>query len=69
MTPTEFAVRYRGYAAKCLILAQHQDDTSDKLVLIDMAQAWANLADVVDKNEALFALAGVSVPARPEDAR
>ena len=49
MTPTELAARYRGYAAKLLIVAQKQESTSDKLTLIDMAQAWAELAEQIDE--------------------
>ena len=69
MSPSQLAARYRGYAAQCLILAQHHDSAADKSALIAMAQAWANLADYVDKNEALFAQVEVPVAARSEHAR
>ncbi len=36
---------YRDYAAECLRLAQHADDPGDKARLIQMAQAWQDLAD------------------------
>ena len=56
MIPAELAVRYRGYAIRCLLFAKQQDNTGDRLILIDMAQAWATLADCVEKNEPVFAL-------------
>ena len=36
---------YRDYAAECLRLAQHAADAADKARLIQMAQAWQELAD------------------------
>jgi hypothetical protein len=51
MTPGESAARYRGYAARCCIVAQRQDNTSDKLALIAMAQSWVRLADRVEDNK------------------
>jgi len=53
MTPSEVAALYRGYAAKCTLLAQTLDDSAGKLALIDMAQAWLSLADLAAKNEML----------------
>ena len=53
MTATELATRYRGYAAKCLLIAQTLETASDKLVMVDMAQAWADLATILEKNEHL----------------
>lgn len=54
MTPTELAARYREYAAKCVLLAQSQENANERLGLIDMAQAWIALAEQAEKNEALF---------------
>jgi hypothetical protein len=54
MTLAELAARYREYAAKCVLLAQSEQDASEKLVLIDMAQAWTSLAEWTEKNEPLF---------------
>jgi hypothetical protein len=56
MTPAELAVRYRGYAIRCLLFAKQQDNAGDRLILVDMAQAWAALADYAEKNEPVFAL-------------
>ncbi len=56
MTPAELAVRYRGYAIRCLLFAKQQDDAGDRLILVDMAQTWATLADYAEKNEPVFAL-------------
>jgi hypothetical protein len=62
MKPAELAARYRGYAVRCLLFVKHHDNTSDKLVLTDMAQAWATLADYIEKNESAFASFEVSDP-------
>lgn len=45
ITPAQLAARYWGYAAQCLIVAQRQDDASDKIALINMAEAWVALAE------------------------
>jgi hypothetical protein len=45
VTPAQLAAHYRAYAAQCMIMAQRQDSAGDKLVLIDMAQAWVILAE------------------------
>jgi len=37
--------RYRGYAAECLRLALAMDDESGKARLLQMAEAWRQLAD------------------------
>ena len=39
------AEEYRAFAAKCLALAQSISDQDDKARLIEMAQAWRDLAD------------------------
>jgi len=54
-TPAQLAAHFRGYAAQCLVVAQHQRRAGDRLALIDMAQAWAALAEQAEKNEALLA--------------
>ncbi len=36
---------YRGYAAECLRLAQNAADSGDKARLLQMAQAWQDLAE------------------------
>jgi hypothetical protein len=58
MTSTELAVRYRSYAMRCLLIEKHQFNVSDRAMLVDMAKAWAGLAECVEKNEVLFALFG-----------
>jgi hypothetical protein len=67
MTPAELAVRYRGYAAQCCIVAQRQDNAGDKLALVNMAQAWVALAEHMEKNESLFALYEALDSDRPEE--
>lgn len=39
---------YRAFAAKCLALAQSISDPDDKARLIEMAQAWRDLADKLE---------------------
>lgn len=53
MTPAGIAARYRGYAAECLIIAQKQENATERLILIDMAQAWVALAEQAEKNQSL----------------
>jgi hypothetical protein len=50
--PSDLATKYRGYAAKCLVIARRQDNQGDKLTLIDIAQAWAELAEKIDEESA-----------------
>lgn len=51
--PSEMAARYRGYAAKCIALAHELSGETEKLSLLDMAQAWRALADQALRNESL----------------
>ena len=53
MSPAELAARYREYAAKCVAVAQNLEQAAEKLALLDMAQAWINLAILAEKNERL----------------
>jgi hypothetical protein len=50
MSSAEQAARYRGYAAECFIIAQQLENAAERLRLIDMAQAWMELAEQVEKN-------------------
>ena len=36
---------YRRYAAECVALAQRMSDPAEKAVLLQMAQAWHELAE------------------------
>jgi hypothetical protein len=64
MTPTEpLAARYREYATACLIIAKCQENERDRLVLIDMAQAWLALANYAVKSESMF----VTPEPQPDD--
>jgi hypothetical protein len=45
MIPAELATLCHDYAARCWLFAQRQENASDKLALIEMAQAWVALAD------------------------
>jgi hypothetical protein len=67
ITPAQLATRYRGFAAQCLVLAQHQHIAGDRLALINMAQAWVALAEQAEKNEPLFMVNEQSGGAAGED--
>jgi len=49
MSPGEAAASYRLYAAYCAEIAQTVTDSARKVALLDMAQAWAKLAEHIDK--------------------
>jgi hypothetical protein len=53
MSPGEVAASYRLYAVYCADIAQTVTDSARKVALLDMAQAWARLAEVVDKDRPL----------------
>jgi hypothetical protein len=46
------AEELRGYASQCLTLAQKAKDPSDKARLLQMAEAWRQLADKAAEKEA-----------------
>jgi hypothetical protein len=48
MSPGEVAASYRLYAVYCAEIAQTLTDSGRKVALLDMAQAWARLAEHVD---------------------
>jgi hypothetical protein len=50
MSPGEAAASYRLYAAYCAEIAQTVTDSGRRVALLDMAQAWARLAEVTDKD-------------------
>jgi hypothetical protein len=49
MTAAEWAAWYRENAATCIAIAKRTSDAAEKLLLLDMAQAWANLAAELEK--------------------
>jgi hypothetical protein len=49
MSPGEAAASYRLYAVYCAEIAQTVTDSARKVALLDMAQAWAKLAEHIDK--------------------
>jgi hypothetical protein len=69
ITAAQLAARYWGYAAQCLVVAQRQDNAGDKLALINMAQAWVNLAEQTDRNEPALLACETPAPRRPKDMR
>lgn len=50
MSPGNVAARYRHYAASCVELAQGALEPARKAALLNMAQAWAMLAEHVEKD-------------------
>jgi len=50
MPASEVIALYRHYAAGCLVMAKNTLDPAHKLALLDIAQAWATLADQVEKS-------------------
>ncbi len=50
MSPGEVAAVYRLYAVYCAEIAQTVTDSARKVILLDMAQAWAKLAEIADKD-------------------
>jgi hypothetical protein len=53
MTPAQLVGLYRDRAAKCLLVARTQTSAAERMVLLDMAQAWIALAKQAEKNESL----------------
>ncbi len=45
MPSSGLAERYRSYAAKCLKISRNITDPVGKLVLLEMAQSWLELAE------------------------
>jgi hypothetical protein len=45
MQSASFLERYRSYAAKCVTISRNIADPAAKLVLLEMAQTWLNLAE------------------------
>ena len=43
--------RYRQYAAECLRIAQTTHDQAQKVQLLEMAEAWKQLAEEIIKRE------------------
>ena len=58
MTLAASAAWYRENAAMCVAIAQRTNGAAEKLLLLNMAQAWADLA------EALLKLEDFAVPPR-----
>jgi hypothetical protein len=42
---------YRNYAAECLRLAQSAANDEDRARLVNMAQAWRELADKLEQSD------------------
>ena len=49
MSAASVAACYRLYAAYCVESAQHVLDLARKITLLEMAQAWMKLADLVER--------------------
>jgi hypothetical protein len=48
VTQHEAVACYRLYAANCVEIAEHLDDTERRIFMLRMAQAWTTLADKVE---------------------
>jgi hypothetical protein len=44
------AERYRRYAAECIRVAEHTENSGDRLLLFQMAQTWQRLAESAEKS-------------------
>jgi hypothetical protein len=47
MSPIELASTYRLYAAHCVEIAREVSQPGSKVALLNMAQAWLALADLI----------------------
>jgi hypothetical protein len=50
MSASELIAAYRLYAAYCIEIAQERLEPDRKLALLTMGQAWARLADQIEKH-------------------
>jgi hypothetical protein len=50
MSPSEVAASYRLYAAYCFEATRVTSDPGRKLALLNMAQAWTDLANLTQKS-------------------
>jgi hypothetical protein len=64
MTPSEIVSCYRLYAAECVEIAGDLE-AERKLALLNIAQAWLNLAAQVAKNAEVVLV--YETPSRPEE--
>ena len=53
MPGSQAALQYRLHAQHCLEIAADLSDHRERLMLVDMAQAWANLAEQAEKTAML----------------
>ena len=58
--------RYRSYAAKCVKLSRNVLDPTAKLVLLEMAQSWLNLAEQAAEGAAVRSMLAPAVPESPQ---
>jgi hypothetical protein len=61
MSPSEVAARYRHYAGSSVELAQGVLEPARKAALLNMAKAWATLAEHVEKNGGLLRPESITV--------
>ena len=65
MQGAAFVERYRSYAAKCIKISRNISDPTGKLVLLEMAQSWLNLAEEAAERAETGAGEDNQVPATP----
>lgn len=61
------AEEYRRNAASCLQLVEKTSEPAEKRFLLDMAQAWNNLADQADRNSRADLVYETPPPRKPAD--
>jgi hypothetical protein len=69
MSRSEVAASYRLYAAYCFDAARVMSDPGRRLALLNMAQAWTDLADHTQKSGGEGNLAEAGTPLRAQLAR
>ncbi len=62
MPSREIGALYRLYAAHCLGIAKDISDPARKLALLDMAQAWAALAEQAENSADAGLLYDTGIP-------
>jgi hypothetical protein len=66
MSGAEFVGRCRSYAAKCIKISRHVSDPAGKLVLLEMAQTWLNLAEKAAETSETAPGGQTGIPGAPD---
>ena len=60
MSSDRLVERYRSYAAKCVKISRNVSDPIGKLVLLEMAQSWLELAERSVDNAEITVVGGAT---------